>query len=180
MRLGPVYIPPEVQHPRPEDIERAVRVIESEELLIGSAIICAHAGHCAMGSLLFAAGLSNVEMIDLDGDPAGFTEKAQRLLWNTYRIGELDAHAIVNANDSVDDEEEVGNPQSKDNVDNDFLKLHNKHELPDFMYKGFIPTAENMAARKELVIETIRETMAAQKERDWAFMRPEEYDETPW
>lgn len=190
IRLESVVIPPDVLAPREEDIERAVSVIENENLLIGGAIICAHAGHCAMGSLLFAAGMTNFELVWESGSPGEFSVKAQKLLYDTYRIGCEDALHIVSSNDSISDTQDV--PMTADT-----FSVRDLHEelathpdvvagqtLPSALWLAYQPTAEEMENRKRDVIAKIRETMSRPGARSWQFMEPEEddyeYDEIPY
>lgn len=108
-------------------IEKMVAVIEAEtrliedllvehrhELTLGL-VVCQNPGHCAIGALLYAAGVTNEELSHSKGDPEdefGWEVKWDRVLWDAYRIDREDAKAIVGANDNYGDDlvEDVEDP----------------------------------------------------------------------
>lgn len=62
---------------------------------------CKGVGHCALGALAFAAGVSNQRLMYMGGTPSSFPSIVHRKLWETYRIDADDMDIIMGANDGV-------------------------------------------------------------------------------
>jgi hypothetical protein len=121
--------------PGPEQINTIRRIIKSEPLMVGSALVCHSAGHCAMGALMFAVGVPNHVLFSLDyrGLGSSFTQPLRDLLYEYFRIDGDDVHKIITANDSIDDSKEV--------VVGKFLSAH--------------PTREELRNRRQEVLDAI-------------------------
>ena len=99
------------------DREKVLAVIAAEHKLIGGElvehtgdfggppVICESPGHCALGALLYAAGMPDKTILDL-GEPSewGFDESeeggaATVALWDHYRLRRWHAQEIMVSND---------------------------------------------------------------------------------
>lgn len=67
----------------------------------GNEIKCENVGHCAMGELLYAAGLPNKKLATMGGTPPSWPIEVKQLLFDTYQIDDNDSSGIISANDSV-------------------------------------------------------------------------------
>lgn len=91
---------------KPIDREKVIAVIQAEHNLIDGALVegtCESPGHCAVGALLYAAGMSNAELNALSGAPAEWEPggNAALLMLEEYGLDRAHAHQIVSANDNV-------------------------------------------------------------------------------
>jgi hypothetical protein len=98
------------------DAEKAIAVIEADQIIHGAlvqrqqidnevparGVVCESPGHCALGALLFKAGMTNEQLAFLSGDPEDWNPKGDtaELMQTTYGLRRLHAHEIMMANDS--------------------------------------------------------------------------------
>lgn len=168
LRIPDPQIPADVVMPRDEDVARMIDVIEADALLVHGTLVCAAAGHCALGALLFATGMSNYRLAKEGSAPSEFTSEAAQRLLDWYRLDEQVASEIVNANDGTS--RDWTNSTQHDEVDFD----------PKLIAIGVEPLSQpseqEMRARKELVIRTIREAVASQRIENrpsgWGILNP--------
>lgn len=92
-------IPEEQKRPLQPQIEAMIAVIDADNLVHGT-LVCANAGHCALGALLYATGFTNLELVTEAPEPSGFSTRAAQHLYDWFRIGEDDAYSIMAANDT--------------------------------------------------------------------------------
>jgi hypothetical protein len=90
--------------------QKMVRVIESEPFLIHGNLVaepdtlvpqCQGLGHCAIGALLFAAGISNKRLERVDGDIESLTPAMRQVLKTNYGLNMDDAEFIMEVNDDA-------------------------------------------------------------------------------
>jgi hypothetical protein len=160
-------IPADVLFPREEDVERMIQVIEAESLLVQGNIVCAAAGHCALGTLLFATGIKNEELLDIGNTPTTFTAGAARRLYGWYRLDQSVAYQIMTANDDV-------SQRGREFHGDEDVVLANANHL-------YVPTESELLERKRLVINRIRgatNNQRAIKKPSWWNQLPElaQYD----
>lgn len=62
---------------------------------------CKGAGHCALGALALAAGVSNRQLWNMAATPHFFPQVMHKKLWEAYRIDTRDMQIILDANDDV-------------------------------------------------------------------------------
>jgi hypothetical protein len=89
--------------------DKIVDVLVADNLIHGSlvetvgygGVKCESAGHCAIGALLFVAGKTNAELVEMPAEPSEFATEDQLLLYNTYGLTVSQAGMIASDNDSV-------------------------------------------------------------------------------
>lgn len=86
------------------NVEKIVAVIRAEQELIAGSLVdtglCISPGHCAIGALLFAAGMTNVELQSMPDAPDEWdTDRPFELLNEHYGIRGRHADLITHAND---------------------------------------------------------------------------------
>lgn len=91
------------------DVEKVVAVIKAEDDLIANEYVgvdvCDSPGHCAIGALLFAAGVPNERLNEIDGPEEWFgkDEDIADTLRNAYGLHRWHALEIIHANDDAQD-----------------------------------------------------------------------------
>lgn len=147
-------IPAERTIPNDDDVQRMVQVIEAEPLLISGQLVCRSAGHCAMGALMFAAGITNEEMAT-DGIANDVSEEqpeyVARRLYDWYRLDQEVAIAIMNANDNHGED-------VRRSWNDDATEL-----VPTAPFKPHHPSIEGLRDRRKMVIQTIRDEVENQR-----------------
>lgn len=146
-------IPADVKAPRDEDVARMKQVIEADALLVSGQLVCAAAGHCAMGSLLFATGMSNARLAEEASTPTEFSKEAAQRLYDYYRCGHALAERIVTVNDAVAGYARTEHAES--DLDPELQAMNVQRLLA--------PTDDEIARRKQRVIETIEEGVAYER-----------------
>jgi hypothetical protein len=79
--------------------------------------VCENAGHCAIGALLFAAGYTNAQLIDLPNSPDDFPSDVVNTLATEYGLTQNQASIIVEAND-----EHISEPDNYKEMSDDEYK----------------------------------------------------------
>jgi hypothetical protein len=103
--------------PNQKQRQKMVRIIESEPFLAyGDLVVtdngmcrtfhdddntkCEGVGHCAIGALLFASGVSNKRLERVDGDVGSLTRNMKEILKEDYGMEFEDIDFIMKVNDS--------------------------------------------------------------------------------
>jgi hypothetical protein len=94
--------------------EKIASVIKAEQKLLAGCLVdsfarCDNPGHCAVGALLYEAGMSNRELSAMWGHHTlwGPGSVAARLLASEYGLTRDLAQIIVNWNDSIGDDTQM-------------------------------------------------------------------------
>ena len=92
--------------------QKIIDVLVEERALINGELSandirrCGHPGRCAIGALLFAAGMTDKEMRECVGTISSKSKTdvaARNLLWETYGIGLGHLRRIMRYNDTAED-----------------------------------------------------------------------------
>ena len=105
------------------DKEKIIKVLEAEQALIATSVVhykkrrCGHPGRCAIGALLFAAGVTDKQLWEIEevtqrcSDTEaiwGLFPEYGDLLYLTYGLDECQAAQIMSENDSPGKECQLG------------------------------------------------------------------------
>jgi hypothetical protein len=162
-------IPADVKIPREEDVERMRKVIEADSLLVPGKLVCAAAGHCAVGALIFATGISNTRIARESSSPVEFSRTIAQRLYDWYRL-DMDVATFITTLNDIPALKGMGQTKPygqyaqhlPDALDAELAEAYERSEIS--LAHVYAPADEEIEARRTVVLDGINFATTAQRE----------------